>query len=413
MARWLMGLLVLGALLLGALPARAQGEGVIEGQVIAAEGAALPEGAEAELLFLPNGQGPPVITLQALGDEGSFRFEALDPSPQHRYLVRVTVDGEETFSELLAFGPDESRLEVTLNLFGRTTDASALFLQQVNYILDVQASGWVVVALYRYQNDSAQIIENFTAPPVTIPLPDEALNVQFSEGVNFEGLVELPNGFAYTGPFAPGETPLIFSYVMPYGETLTLTPGDAARDRVRVLVPQLGQLTESEGLVSAGPQTLEEREYELFEGTFTRPDGSLTFRFTNLPPPPAPTEEEEAGTGSPAGPRILPISPLEGIPWWTPLLLVALAILSVVAYLLLRPAPSPAERRATLRERRDTLVAEIAALDIRFEAGAIGEQTHQRQRGLLKRELKEILQRLGSEGTEGIEGNRELRELPR
>jgi hypothetical protein len=41
------------------------------------------------------------------------------------------------------------------------------------------------------------------------------------------------------------------------------------------------------------------------------------------------------------------------------------------------------------------LIAEIAALDIRFEAGAIGEQTHSRQRHALKTELKSILHQLG------------------
>lgn len=34
-------------------------------------------------------------------------------------------------------------------------------------------------------------------------------------------------------------------------------------------------------------------------------------------------------------------------------------------------------------------------LDLRFESGAIGEQTHLRQRHILKQELKEVLRYLG------------------
>ncbi|MDQ4075701.1 MAG: hypothetical protein M3220_05560, partial [Chloroflexota bacterium] len=59
-------------------PVRAQGVGTIEGQVTLAGEESLPEGLEAELLFLPNGQGPPVITAQPLEEGGIFRFTDLD-----------------------------------------------------------------------------------------------------------------------------------------------------------------------------------------------------------------------------------------------------------------------------------------------------------------------------------------------
>ena len=71
-----------------------------------------------------------------------------------------------------------------------------------------------------------------------------------------------------------------------------------------------------------------------------------------------------------------------------------LAVGGVLIYLVMRPAPDVAEQRATLRTRRDQLIAEVAMLDIRHESGSIGEQTHQRQRATLKRELKEIIKKL-------------------
>lgn len=66
----------------------AQETGVIEGQVIMGGDAALPTGLEVELLFLPNGQGPPVITKEPLAEDGLFRFNEIDTAPQHRYLVQ-------------------------------------------------------------------------------------------------------------------------------------------------------------------------------------------------------------------------------------------------------------------------------------------------------------------------------------
>jgi uncharacterized protein involved in exopolysaccharide biosynthesis len=94
----------------------------------------------------------------------------------------------------------------------------------------------------------------------------------------------------------------------------------------------------------------------------------------------------------------VPVSPLERLPRWAPLVPMALAAAGALAYVFTRPTPSSAEQRASLRTRRDTLVAEIAALDIRYEAGAIGEQTHKRQRETLKGQLKTVLRQLGQGG---------------
>lgn len=400
-------------LLIPALLARpralfAQDTGLIEGEVTIAEGA-LASGLEVEMLFLPNGQGPPVITSQPLGSDGLFRFSNVDTSPEHRYLVRVKVDGEDNYSELLAFAQDESSKQVTLRLFERTTDASALSLPQVNYVLDLQASGWVVVALYRYQNSSEQIIVNLTNPPAFMPLPTEATNLQFLEEIELDGVVEQANGFAYTGPFAPGEIPFIFSYHLPYSEgeqTLTLPIAKTA-GKVAVLVPQLGQTSVTDDLTSTGKQEFEGVTFEIFEAPHPGLTES-TFRFSDLPLAPTPEPSVNSGpspdlsensgevSGSLSELELVPINRLERLPSWAPLLPMALAALTVFGYLAFRPAPSYAEERSVLRKRRETLLAEMAMLDIRFESRAIGEQTHRRQRGLLKRKLKEILHNLGT-----------------
>ena len=402
---WRCVVMILALLLALPQAVDAQGNGVIEGQVTVSGGAALPEDLEAELLFLPNGQGPPTITAQPLGEDGTVRFEGLDTSPQHVYLLRVTVEGEENMSDLLTFAEGETVLEVTLPLFERTNDASALSLPQVAYVLDARANGWVVVTLYQFLNGGERTIVNLTDPPAEIPLPEGATNVQFEPGVDYEAVVETPEGFAYTGPFPPGETSLVFSYVLPYEEgeqTVTLPLGIPAQ-QVRVLLPQLGQQTEVENLTSGGAQAGPNGEpFELFQAVEVPGTESFTLRFTGLPPAPTPVAESEAAPDAVVtGPRVVPISPLQRLPRWAPLIPMAVAAAGVLGYVVTRPTPSSAEQRATLRTRRDTLVAEIAALDIRFEAGAIGEQTHKRQRAALKDELKEVLRRLGAGVAEG------------
>ncbi len=389
-------LFFMGVYLLFPTPIHAQTTpGVISGVVQPPAGQALPEGLEVELLFLPNGQGPPVITPQPLPADGTFRFENVDPAPQHRYLVRVTVEGEDNLSELLAFGVDQTDLDVTIALFAKTTDSGALSLAGVNYILDVQPGGWIVATLYRFENSGEQIIENLTNPPVVVPVPTDGVNVQFSQGIDLNNISERPNGFSYAGPFPPGETTILFSYNLPYQEgsqSLILPVSDVATP-VRLLVPRLGQETAVEGLTFVGEEAgFEARVFDEYnsDGPYAAP--TVSFAFTNLPPLP---EGDPENPTTPTQPTVIPLSPLEQLPRWVGVVPMLVALGGVLLYLAIRPAPDAAEQRATLRTRRDQLIAEVAMLDIRFESGSIGEQTHHRQRATMKRELKEIIKKLG------------------
>jgi hypothetical protein len=386
-------LLFIGVFLLSPRPTHAQTTlGVISGVVQPPIGEEMPSGLQVELLFLPNGQGPPVITPQPLPADGTFRFENVDTAPQHRYLVRVTVEGEDNLSELLAFGLDQSELDVTIALFAKTTDSSALSLAGVNYILDVQPGGWVVATLYRFENGGTQIIENLTNPPVLVPVPTDALNVQFSQGIDLNNVSERPSGFTYAGPFPPGETTILFSYNLPYQEgsqSLILPISDVATP-VRLLVPQLGQESTVEGLTFVGEEAgFEDRVFDEYnsEGPYAAP--TITFAFTNLPPLP----EGDPNT-TPTQPTVEPLTPLEQLPRWAGIVPILVGLGGALLYLAIRPAPDATEQRATLRTRRDQLIAEVAMLDIRHETGSIGEQTHQRQRATMKRELKEIIKKL-------------------
>ncbi|MBA3530341.1 MAG: hypothetical protein H0T73_00270, partial [Ardenticatenales bacterium] len=288
-------------------PVAAQGTGVIEGQVTMPGNGALPEGLEVELLFLPNGQGPPVIKKLPLGEDGAYRFTEVDPSPQHRYLVRVKIEGEDNLSDVLAFQQGETTLQVDLRLLERTTDASALLLPQVNMVMDVRSDGWLVVALYRYENSGEQIIQNETNPPVQLPLPADALSVQFGEEMRPAGIIELSDGFAYTGPFAPGETPVVVSYLLSYQEgeqEVTLRLG-AAAGQVRLFVPQLGQRTETLDMAVLGLEDrIGGRTFEVYEAEATSATQGFTFRFSGLPPAPAP-EAPVASESNGNGPRVV------------------------------------------------------------------------------------------------------------
>lgn len=388
--RLLIPLLLLLALFGGApgVGAQSEGTGTISGTVSGPDEGGPPPGLEVELLFLPDGQGPPQITRQPLGADGTFLFDNVDPSPNHRYLVRVTLEGEENFSDLIAFPPGENQQQVSLRLLARTTDASALSLPSTSAILDVRPEGWVVVILYRFVNGGERVIVNLTDPPVVIPLPAEATDLRFADDSFGPGLVELSDGFAYTGPFPPGELPFAFSYTLPYraGTDDLVLPFLPAASPIRVLVPTIGSERTSENLRYVGEQEVSGVRFDEFEGAAGTIEARL--HFEELPPPAAGTGIEPVRQ-----PLVLPISPLERAPWWLPLLPVGVAVGALALYLWRREPVLPGERRATLRERRDRLVVDLAALESRFEEGQMGEQSYRRQRAALRGELRALLAR--------------------
>lgn len=382
----------------------AQETGVVRGRVtMGTAGAGLPDGLEVELLFLPNGQGPPQTRTAPVDASGAFRFEGLDPAPRHRYLVRVTYAGQTYFSSdagtaegpfVLAFKPGETEIVAPLTIYETTADMSGLKVRRIHYILDERGGQWVVAALYTVENRLDRVAVPADGAGIRFPLPEQAINVGFQDQATQNAAQIDADGIVLARSFAPGAHDVIFSYQMPYNppnQRLTLPLGYEA-DTVIVLVPKLGQQTTVSGLQAEGTREAQGRDFELFSGAKLPPDQAIELSFEQLPPP-SPAEAAQSTTAATA-----PAPGLDAWPWWVPLALVALVVAGLGAYLWRRPAPTAVEERAALRRRRDALIQHIADLDDRFEAGEIGPKTYKRQREAAKRELVDIMRRLGSQG---------------
>lgn len=398
--------LALVALPLGVL---AQGSGVIRGQVVmGTAGANLPDDLKVELLFLPNGQGPPQTRTAPVDTSGAFRFEEVDPAPQHRYLVRVTYAGQTYFSQgggsntsegpfVLGFKAGQSEIVAPLTIYETTNDSSALAMRRIHYILDERGGEWVVAALYTVENRLDRVVVPASGTGLRIPLPAQAINISFPDQATESAAKVESDGILLSQTFAPGEHDVIFTYQMPYNppdQRLSLPLGYPA-ESVIVLIPELGQQTTVSGLADEGQRDVQGRSFRIFSGAQMPPDQPVDLAFAQLPPPsPAST----AGAVEGAAPTAMPGPGLDAWPWWVPLALVAMVVVALAAYLWQRPAPTALEERMALRRRRDALILHLADLDDRFEAGEIGPTAYQRQRQAAKRELLDIMRRLGSQG---------------
>lgn len=403
--------IVIVALALVALPLAtvAQGVGVIQGQVtMGTADAELPEGLEVELLFLPNGQGPPQIRRAPVAASGHFRFEEVDTAAQHRYLVRVAYADQTYFSQgdgsstaegafVFAFKPGQTAIVAPLTVYETTEEISGLRVNRIHYILDERGGQWLVAALYAVENSSDRVVVPAGGSGLRLPLPAAAVNIAFPDQATQDAAQIGSEGIVLGGAFAPGSSEIVFSYQVPYNppdQQLSLPLGYQA-DSVIVLIPELGQRTTVPGLEAGGSREAQGRRFELFTGVDLPADQAIELAFEQLP---APSPASTAASAESRAPVPTPRPGLDAWPRWVPLALVAVVVVGLAAYLWQRPAPTAVEERAALRRRRDTLIQHLADLDDRFEAGEIGPNTYQRHRQAAKRELLDIMRRLGGQG---------------
>nr|WP_290667077.1 hypothetical protein [Ardenticatena sp.] len=373
-----------------------EGNGVLDVQVaMGTADVALPTDLEVELLFLPNGQGPPVITSAPLTPEGIARFEGLDTAPQHVYLVRVTYDGAPYFSELLQFADGQTSLSTTLTIYATSRDWSKVGLQRVNMILDVSDGNWIVGMLYALNNPTDRLlVADQTEGGFFVPLPPDAQGLTFQEQTLQEAAEVTPDGVRVRMSLLPGESPLVLSYVLPYAspEQRLAFPLPADVPDMRVLVVDLGQTTTIEGFTQEEDlQTSDGTSYQNFVATNVPATQGVQLFLQGLPD----------ATTLPQSPELTPREPVtttrplsERLPAWTGLVVLALALASAAVYAWRHTTTSQSETYATLLAQRDALVEQLATLQDRYEAREIGEHAFRHQSAALREELKQVLRRL-------------------
>ncbi len=358
-------------------------------------GEPLPEGLEAELLFLPDGQGPPVRFRQPVEPDGSTIFTDLDTAPQHRYVVRVSYGGYDFFSDLLAFERG-SELTTTVTVYATSDEVDRLTFGPINILADVRGEQWLVGVLYVITNPTDRLIVPPAGSGPLLPLPAGARDLTFEDPQLQVTAQQVEGGVRLETAFMPGHSRILFSFTLPYRapeQTLTIPVKSDAR--VGLLVADIGQEAEAVGLQPLERiQGQDGRFYLAFQAETPPADGVVEVRLRDLP-----NAESLAPPESPApvGPEeTVPVGLDKRLPRWTPVVGVVLALLAVGVYVWRRPAPPKAAAHAELLRRRDELIAFIARLDERFEAGRMGERAYRQQREAAKQELKAILHQIWS-----------------
>jgi hypothetical protein len=398
--------LALGLLLLTvSFPALAQGDGVLEGQVVNGTSGGEKVGAGTIVTMRALRNDTLVEEFETVTDAGGrFRFEGLDTDPALQYMPETTYqDVPYTLLEPVQLGGDQTPLDVSITVHETTEDDSAIRLDSVHFIAESFGEVLRVTEIHLYGNSGDRTyvgrpsdVSHGLLTTVQIPLPENGVGLALEQSETEPRFIEVESGVVDTAPVRPGsETSLVFfSYhLVVTGDTVPLERRFSYPvTGMNAMAAQPDLSLRSEQLQAMGAETFQDRQYNFYVGDSLPADLPLVIEFLpaageGVPSMPASgqTPEQAATTESTRGHQEL----LR----WFGFRLVGLAVLGALVYPLAtsRQAKAPDDVPGvgqTPASRR--LVSELADLEEALEAGKLDEEDFERQRAEILESLKTL-----------------------
>lgn len=393
---------------LAAPAANAQGSGVIEGQVVNGTqgGPAIDEGIPVTLHVFESGTE---IDTQdtTTGSGGAFRFEGIDTDLTLEYWLEATYqDVTYTLQEPYLFAEGETLLQAEVSVFETTTDDAAIRISSVHMIAESFGQALRVTEIHLLSNtgDRAFVSKpggNGVPATLSIPLPEGAVGISFDEGMSEGRFVEAEGGLLDTDPVTPGQSTsmVFFSYhLMVAGDRVQLDREfDYPVDTLSVLVVQPGLELESEQLEALGLQSIQGRQYDMYE--IGGLPASTTLSMDLIPvagaeSAPSMSGDEPAAPARSGGPSDSTQEALRWIGFALSLAVVAAAFVYPNVARRRVPARAPAtDLNANPRAR--ALLRELASLEDGRDAGTVDDGEYARERDRLYEALKSLSQGRG------------------
>jgi hypothetical protein len=212
------------------------------------------------------------------------------------------------------------------------------------------------------------------------PLPPEATNLQFQDGVLGQRYLQTPAGFADTTQVRPskGEHQVLFAFDLPYDQKLDISqPVNLPIENVVVLFPQDGIRLNSAALKDDGARDIQGVPYRVYSGTGMKAGSILTLSFSS--------RLSSASLLASMGDRGSLVFGLG-----------TLGLVLAAAGLVLYRRNQHKSEEATLSKEEsnedtpESLIDAIIALDDLYQEGHLPEEAYQARRAELKNRLIEM-----------------------
>lgn len=359
--------------------------GLITGQVINGSGGGPIENLEVTLHGFDNMQV--VITGTVVTDAmGSFTFQEMEMPANRIYLATAELGDATYASDFLTVQPDTQSLQLDITVYETTTELTHLYTDRMHIFFDFASPGVVqVIELYIMSNLGNKTIvpADESGAVAVFPLPQDAINLQFQDGVLGERYIEVPGGFADTRVLPPtqGEYQVLFGYELPYERKMDLRlPLNTAVDSIVILQPESGVKIKSDQLTDSGLRDVQGVSHQMFVGGPFDKGSELVLNISGRPST-SPTLAEGSSQNLILG-------------------LGAFGVVMITAGVWLYRRNQPleldeddddeVEEESLDAMDRESLVDAIVALDDLYQEGELPEEAYRKRRAELKTRLKEL-----------------------
>jgi hypothetical protein len=372
---------------LGPAAAYAAPRGVIEGRVVNGATGKPQPGVEVTLVGATQNGGESLERTATTSRAGTYRFTGLPTGNDRLYALDATYDGGLFAGRAVSMPSDSEQtpvIETTLRVWETTTDPAAIFIRRndVFVVPDDGRAGVVESVSVVNPTDLAYIgrgAETEGAGPAGAPSLGFALPPGASDrgvrildaDLDIPRIVRTDFGFGITVAIPPGEDHITYTY--------ELAGSGGSFDVSRSALYSIGELS----VYAADPLEIESNRLD--RGDTVDIEGTTYRRWAT-------------------GDSIDPGDPVQAVaiaraglgPGLVAGIAAAIAVIVVLGSLAYRrarkprttggPAPSPHPASATRAE----VIEAIAALDVSYQAGNVGESEWRSQRDQLKEELRDF-----------------------
>lgn len=343
----------------------------LTGKVIYASGGQFPSGLEARLYGFDR-TDQVVSEIVPVASDGEFYFENIPLANDRIFFVQVDFQGLSFFSEFLTVDGQTGIYTLDVPIYDVTSEVGELAVEAIQLVLDFSKAGVVrVVESVRISNLGDRAVVPAEGKPVLhFSLPAEASKLSFEEGELGDRYLPDDSGFGDTRAVIPGinSYSLLFAYELPYQASVDLPITIELPTRsIAVFIPEGNLELAGDGFSLQGSQLIDGKSYLAYgaDAAFSTGDEVLL----------------EIRGAHPLGAAAASLTDNED-------LLVGLAALTVAvgfAWLWMRSLPGEAPSST------ERILAQIAALDERYERGGLARSGYTKQRAALKERLRRAL----------------------
>jgi hypothetical protein len=348
--KWILALSLIFAFCLAPIRTLAQGQGVIEGQVVngTANGGSV-EGLTVTLHIFSGMEEQPSQTATT-DAEGRFHFEGLSTEADYGYVLLLNYGGVDYGSDLLILSEGETTLSTPIQVYEPTDSDEAIRIERAHIFVDFQEGELLVGEMYLFSNSSdrtyigAEEVAEGQRGTLRLHLPTGAKGLTFEDGELGQRFFETEEGFVDTWPLQPSQASrqLMFRYSLPYDPSGYALARDISYPlkAINVLVADVGVDIISDQLTLEGSRGMGEQSYLNLSGQNLSEGERLTLHFSGSP-------VNELGSESVEGEEAMPAQSSQAgnqsLLRWAVLGLIVVAVGFALGYPLLRRQPKEAE----------------------------------------------------------------------